>query len=144
MNYEKEAAAWAAYGSTPSRIDGVQQKGIGSIGQSRYGSTTNGIGDNTTGYGGYVSASGQLMTRSTGSFMQIHNEVMNGTLEQWGTTEESESGLARIPRPHTNPVGQSDPIGDGLWPLLLYAALFALIKWVRRKKNRIQSAEAKR
>lgn len=82
-----------------------------------------------------LQASGQLQTRATGSFVDISREVVGGSIAEWNTVEQT-SGLSRVRRPHTDPIGQVTPVGDALFPLLLFAALYALGKGVKRYRLR--------
>ena len=82
-----------------------------------------------------LQASGQLHTRATGSLVEISREVVGGSIADWNTIEEP-SGVLRAPRPHTDPIGQVTPVGDALFPLLLFAALYALCKSIKRYRLR--------
>lgn len=79
-----------------------------------------------------MQASGQLVARATGSFTEMNTEVVSGAIEEMNTVEEV-SGLQRIKRPNTDPIGQVTPVGDALLPLLLCAAAYCLIKRLRLK-----------
>lgn len=80
----------------------------------------------------YLQASGQLVARATGSFMQMNAEVVHGAIEEMNTVEEVK-GLQRIKRPNTDPIGQVTPVGDAMLPLLFCAAVYCLIKRLRLK-----------
>ncbi len=82
----------------------------------------------------FLQASGQLIARATGSFTDMNSQVVSGTIEELNSVEEP-TGLMRIKRPDSNPIGQVTPVGDALLPLLLMAAGYCLFKRVRLKRN---------
>lgn len=64
----------------------------------------------------------------------MNSQVVSGTIEELNSVEEP-TGLMRIKRPDSNPIGQVTPVGDALLPLLLMAAGYCLFKRVRLKRN---------
>lgn len=81
------------------------------------------------------SASEQLHTTRTGSFVNINREVV----EQIGNITYSETiseyaGPRYVRRPGGDPIGQITPIGDILIPMLVFAAGYVLIRSKRISK----------
>lgn len=92
-----------------------------------------GYSQRTAGSFGAASGYGMLQPVGTGSFVAINEQMAYG-VTSWEEVEQG-SGLMRSKRPHDAANGQLVPVGDVVVPLLVYAALFAMAKAVKKIMN---------
>ena len=84
------------------------------------------VSGNQNGGGIYYASPGLVATR-TASFYDVDKEVSQNILAQ-NYTEEQDIMLFSNGRPTTPPIGQEDPIGDMLLPMLLCMAVYVIVR----------------
>lgn len=75
----------------------------------------------------------QFSVSGTGSFMRMHSDVV--AANYYTETSPAAAPFRAKGRPSTNPIGQYEPIGDALLPLLAMAAVYFVITRVRNHKT---------
>lgn len=119
----------ASVGYTPNQsIWGAEREGSSDIFQaSEYHSPS-----------GEMRSANACMASGTSSFVRIHQEITDGGAYLASTSweETPEMAYARAQgRPGTTPVGQYTPIGDGVLPMLVMAAIVAVVCKLRLRNK---------
>lgn len=84
---------------------------------------------------------GSVRTTGTGSFSQIHTEVVDGinSVGMYGGSSRM-NAQSRVARPNYGAMGELDarvplPVGDVLLPMLMMVGVYAVVRFFRNKKK---------